>query len=71
VTYRSSRPRCAASCAISSTSWTSVSARAALTPRTTPAKNGSEKKRDSGSATISAIESVRRVTRLRAARLGT
>src|SRR6266540_2373336 len=49
----------------------SVSARAALTPRTIPAKNGSEKNRDSGSETTSAIESARRVTRLRAARLGT
>jgi hypothetical protein len=49
----------------------SVSARAALTPRTIPAKNGSEKKRASGSETTSATESARRVTRLRAARLGT
>src|SRR4029450_1088480 len=36
-----------------------------------PAKNGSEKKRAWGSDTTRATESARRVTRLRAARLGT
>ena len=41
------------------------------TPRSVPAKNGSLKTRSSGSGTTTAIESVRRVTRLRAAGLGT
>jgi hypothetical protein len=52
-------------------SWVLVSAMAAVTPRTTPAKNGSAKSRSSDSDTTSAIESVRRVTSDRAARLGT
>ncbi|KON73991.1 hypothetical protein M768_07755 [Cellulosimicrobium cellulans F16] len=43
---------------------------AALTPRIVPARNGSVRMRSSGSGTTSAIESVRRVTRERAARLG-
>ena len=40
------------------------------TPRSVLAKNGSENTRSSGSGTTSATESVRRVTRLRAAGLG-
>ena len=41
-----------------------------LTPRRVPAKNGSLKTRSSGSGTTTATESVRRVTRLRAAAVG-
>ena len=40
-------------------------------PRTMPAKNGSPKTRSSDSETTRATESVRWVTRARAARLGT
>ena len=57
--------------ASSSTSWMSRSLSTRVTPRRVPAKNGSEKTRSSGSGTTTAIESVRRVTRLRAAGLGT
>jgi hypothetical protein len=42
-----------------------------LTPRRIPAKNGSENTLLSGSGTTSATESVRRVTRARAALFGT
>ena len=57
--------------ASSSTSWMSRSPSTRVTPRSVPAKKGSEKTRSSGSGTTTAIESVRRVTRLRAAGLGT
>src|SRR3954453_19267660 len=56
---------------MSRTSWRARVARAALTPRTSRGKNGSLKSRVVGSVITSAIESLRRVTRLRAARLGT
>ena len=48
----------------------SVGSSAAETPRSQSEKNGSENTRSSGSGTTSATESVRRVTRDRAARLG-
>ena len=48
-----------------------MSASVAETPRTMLAKNGSEKTWVFGSLRTSAIVSVRRVTRLRAIRLGT
>ena len=48
-----------------------VSISAELMPRSTPAKNGSPKTRSCDSETTSATESVRWVTRERAARLGT
>ena len=55
---------------IISTSFLSTSAAAAPIPRTIAEKNGSAKTRSSGSQTTSAIASVRRVTRLRAAWFG-
>src|SRR5215203_4893917 len=51
-------------------SWSSVCARAVETPRTMLGKNGSENTRVSESETTRAIVSVRRVTSVRAARLG-
>jgi len=51
-------------------SWSSVCARAVETPRTMLGKNGSENTRVSDSETTRAIVSVRRVTSVRAARLG-
>ncbi len=49
----------------------SVSASSAETPLMMSEKYGSEKSRVSASGTTSAMESVREVTRVRAARLGT
>ena len=56
---------------MASHSCSGVSSRAALMPRSTPAKNGSPKTRSCDSDTTRATESVRWVTRDRAARLGT
>ncbi len=57
--------------ASSSTIWRLASLSAALIPRTTPAKKGSPKIRSSDSAITRATVSVRRVTSVRAAELGT
>src|SRR6187401_484708 len=56
---------------MSRTSWRSRVDSAALTPRTSRGKNGSLNSSVVGSVMTRAIESLRRVTRLRAARLGT
>lgn len=55
---------------MSKTSWMSDSRSAAFKPRMTAAKNGSDSTRTSGSGTTRAMDSVRLVTRERAARLG-
>ena len=56
---------------IRSTSCRSRADRAALMPRSSRGKNGSVNRRGVGSAMTTATEPLRRVTRLRAARLGT
>ena len=63
--------RLAADDGMSRTSCRSRAASDALMPRRSRGKNGSVNRRPLGSAMTTAIESLRRVTRLRAARLGT
>jgi hypothetical protein len=72
IAYRSTRSWLAADPAIISTSCLSAASSSMLTPRITAGKNrSSENTRLAVSGRISAIDSVRWVTRLRAAWFGT
>ena len=69
--YRSTRASSGRPCGRRSTSCIDSSASASLIPRSTRGKNGSPNTCALGSGITTATESLRRVTRLRAARFGT